>query len=72
MKRLHLVPEASEANGVFQVARMLAKRDGGELLIPALKAVVKDIDIPGGTMTVEMPEEITAGGKEAAGDSHAH
>ena len=30
MKRLHLVPEASEANGVFQVARMLAKRDGGE------------------------------------------
>ena len=31
MKRLHLVPEASEANGVFQVARMLAKRDGGEL-----------------------------------------
>ena len=36
------------------------------------KAVVKDIDIPGGTMTVEMPEEITAGGKEAAGDSHAH
>ena len=31
IKRLHLVPEASEANGVFQVARMLAKRDGGEL-----------------------------------------
>jgi len=31
MKRLHLVPEASEANGVFQVARKLAKRDGGEL-----------------------------------------
>ena len=31
MKRLHLVPEASEANGVFQVARMLAVRDGGEL-----------------------------------------
>ena len=31
MKRLHLVTEASEANGVFQVARMLAVRDGGEL-----------------------------------------
>ena len=31
MKRLHLVPEASEANGVFQVARMLTVRDGGEL-----------------------------------------
>jgi len=31
MKRLHLVPEASEANGVFQVARLLAVRDGGEL-----------------------------------------
>ena len=31
VKRLHLLPEASEANGVFQVARMLAVRDGGEL-----------------------------------------
>ena len=31
VKRLHIVPEGSEANGVFQVARMLAVRDGGEL-----------------------------------------
>ena len=56
------------SNDVYQVR----KPDGGELLIPALKAVVKEINIPGGTMTVEMPEEITAGGKKAEGDSHAH
>lgn len=31
VKRLHIVPEANEANGMFQVARMLAVRDGGEL-----------------------------------------
>ena len=31
INRLHLVPEVSEANGVFQVARMLAARDKGEL-----------------------------------------
>ena len=30
---------------------------GGELLIPALKAVVKEIDIKGGRMVVDMPEE---------------
>ncbi|MDY4474643.1 ribosome maturation factor RimM [Mitsuokella sp.] len=30
--------------------------DGAELLIPALKAVVKRIDVPGGCMVVSMPE----------------
>lgn len=31
MRRLHLVPEVNEANGVYQVARLLAERDGGEV-----------------------------------------
>ena len=43
------------SNDVYQARRT----DGGELLIPALKAVVKEIDVPGGRMVVEMPEEIS-------------
>ena len=43
------------SNDVYQTRRV----DGGELLIPALKAVVKKIDVPGGRMVVEMPEEIS-------------
>ena len=41
------------SNDVYQT-RLIA---GGELLIPALKAVVKEIDIKGGRMVVDMPEE---------------
>ena len=41
------------SNDVYQT-RLTA---GGELLIPALKAVVKEIDIKGGRMVVDMPEE---------------
>ena len=32
MKVLHVVPEINEANGVYQVAWMLAREDGGELI----------------------------------------
>ena len=32
MKRLHIVPEFNEANGVFVVARMLAGEDGGRVV----------------------------------------
>lgn len=34
---------------------MVDKDDGGELLIPALKKVVKKIDLAGGKMEVELP-----------------
>ena len=40
------------ANDVYQVRG----KDGKELLIPALKAVVKEIDVKDGRMTVELPE----------------
>ena len=40
------------ANDVYQARG----KDGKELLIPALKAVVKEIDVKGGRMTVELPE----------------
>ena len=43
------------SNDVYQARRL----DGGELLIPALKAVVKEIDVVGGRMVVDMPEEIS-------------
>ena len=43
------------SNDVYQTRRI----DGGELLIPALKAVVKEIDVAGGRMVVDMPEEIS-------------
>ena len=43
------------SNDVYQARRT----DGGELLIPALKAVVKEIDVAGGRMVVDMPEEIS-------------
>ena len=43
------------SNDVYQIRRV----DGGELLIPALKAVVKEIDIAGGRMVIDMPEEIS-------------
>ena len=32
MKILHVVPEINEANGVYRVARMLAREQGGELI----------------------------------------
>ena len=40
------------SNDVYQARRL----DGGELLIPALKAVVKEIDIAGGRMVIDMPD----------------
>ena len=43
------------SNDVYQT-RLTA---GGELLIPALKSVVKEIDITGSRMVVDMPEEIS-------------
>ena len=39
------------SNDVYQARN----EEGKELLIPALKAVVKEIDVPGGRMVVEMP-----------------
>ena len=42
------------SNDVYQARG----KDGKELLIPALKAVVKEIDVKGGRMTVELPEVI--------------
>ena len=59
MKRLHLVPEASEANGVFQVARMLAKRDVGELRdMDGVPYVIdgKELKGPLGWVEVATPE----------------
>ena len=40
------------SNDVYQARRP----DGRELLIPALKAVVKEIDVAGGRMVVDLPE----------------
>ena len=59
MKRLHLVPEASETNGVFQVARMLAVRDGGELRdMDGVPYVIdgKELKGPLGWVEVATPE----------------
>ena len=43
MCHLHLVPTVSECNGVFQVARMLAREDGGRIL-PAAAVTPADLD----------------------------
>ena len=43
MNRLHIVPEINEANGVCQVARMLAREDGGRIL-PAEAVTSTDLD----------------------------
>ncbi len=40
------------ANDVYEVKRP----EGKDLLIPALKAIIKKIDLPGGKMEVELPE----------------
>jgi len=40
------------ANDIYVVSR----EDGADILIPALKDIVKNIDLAGGTMTVELPE----------------
>jgi len=40
------------ANDIYAVK----KEDGGELLLPALKSVVKNIDLNAGVMEVELPE----------------
>ena len=40
------------SNDVYAVR----SEDGHELLIPALRAVVQSIDVPGGRMTVRLPE----------------
>ncbi|MDY3916484.1 MAG: ribosome maturation factor RimM [Selenomonadaceae bacterium] len=49
------------ANDVYVTHRP----DGRELLIPALKAVVKVIDVPGGRMVVDMPEMVEDGTSHA-------
>ena len=44
MKRLHVVPEINEANGVYHVARLLAREDGGEVIdAKALKDLKSDV-----------------------------
>ena len=43
------------SNDVYQARNS----DGKELLIPALKAVVKEIDVAGGKMVIDMPEELS-------------
>ncbi|RJX17596.1 MAG: 16S rRNA processing protein RimM [Ammonifex sp.] len=49
-----------ELNDVFQTGAndvySILTADGKEILIPALKEVVKMIDIPGGRMVVKLPE----------------
>ena len=42
------------SNDVYAVRRP----EGGELLVPALKSVVREIDVQGGRMVVCLPEEI--------------
>lgn len=42
------------SNDVYVASR---KGQAKQLMIPALKAVVKEIDVPGGRMVVDMPEE---------------
>jgi len=53
------------ANDVYQAR----SADGKELLIPALKAVVKVIDLPNGRMVVELPDVLEDRPQEDA--SHA-
>ena len=74
-----LDPEGQELGTVENVLRtgsndvyQARKKDGGELLIPALKAVVKKIDIASGVMVVEMPEEVEASNKDKKEQDHAH
>ncbi|MCL6558470.1 MAG: ribosome maturation factor RimM [Firmicutes bacterium] len=49
-----------EVNEVFQTGAndvySILRPDGKEILIPALKEVVREIDIPGGRMVVKVPE----------------
>ena len=40
------------SNDVYAVR----SEDGREILIPALRAVVREIDVPGGRMTVQFPQ----------------
>ena len=42
------------SNDVYVVSR-----DGRELLVPALHDVIVEVDVDGGTMTVELPEGLT-------------
>ena len=42
------------SNDIYQARRP----EGGELLIPALKSVVREIDVRNGRMVVDMPEEL--------------
>ena len=48
MRRLHIVPEINEANGVYHVARLLAREDGGEVVdakaLEDLKTDVGELD----------------------------
>ena len=48
------------ANDVYEVVDARGKT----LLVPALKAVVREIDVPGGRMVVDMPETVSDAGDE--------
>ena len=60
------------SNDVYQAR----SADGKELLIPALKAVVKTIDVPGGRMVVDLPDVLEdrpqGRGTSQEASSHAH
>lgn len=43
------------SNDVYVVAK---RGEAGQILVPALKKVVKEINLPKGRMTVELPEEM--------------
>ena len=50
------------SNDVYQARNA----EGKELLIPALKAVVKTIDVPGGRMVVDLPDVLEDRSQEAS------
>ena len=57
-------PDGSELGELVEVAGYpandvyLVRGNGGEILVPALAAVVTDIDLKAGVMTVDMPPEV--------------
>ena len=42
--------------GTSIVRTTVRSEDGREILIPALRSVVREIDVPGGRMTVRFPQ----------------
>ena len=43
------------ANGIF-----IIRKEEKEILVPALKSVIREVDLKSGRMVVELPEEIDA------------